>query len=215
MVDKICNMLKIETISVGELATNCYLLYSQSAKQAIIIDPGSDYQRINSILNKKGVKPEFIINTHGHIDHIEADNAFSLPVYIHRNDLALLKDPQLNLSDFLNMPFKLNCKIVPLEDNQEICLGDAIRLKVLHTPGHTPGSICLYLIHPELKVVFSGDTLFYEGIGRTDFPGASSKSLLDSINDKLMPLDDETKVYPGHGPMTSIGHERRHNPFLL
>ena len=206
--------MKIDTLCVGSLETNCYILSDESTREAIIIDPGADYQRIKRFLAGRGLKPAYIVNTHGHIDHIGADDEFMLPVYIHRDDVALLSDPKLNMSQFLNSSFVIHSRIHALEDNQDIYFGSEINLKVIHTPGHTPGSICLLLANPQEKILFSGDTLFYEGIGRTDFPGASSKLLIGSINTRLFVLDDDTLVYPGHGPASSIGHEKQANPFL-
>lgn len=206
--------MKIESVCVGPMEVNCYIVFDQLEKQAIIIDPGADYLRIEKILNTKGLKPAFIINTHGHIDHIGADNEFSLAIYIHRDDVILLSDPKLNLSQFFSSSFAVNSRINAIEDNQEIHLGNHICLKVIHTPGHTPGSISLLLVHPENKILFSGDTLFYESIGRTDFPGASYGLIIESIKKRLFILDDDTVVYPGHGPKSTIGHEKRFNPFV-
>ena len=207
--------MKIETICVGSFEVNCYIVFDASTREAIIIDPGADEKQIKRFSKVEGLKPAFIINTHGHIDHIGADNQFALPVYIHRDDVTLLRDPRLNLSEFLTSPFKVIQQIRTLEDNQDIYLDEVIHLKVIHTPGHTPGSICLLLRYPKEKILFSGDTLFYEGIGRTDFPAASSDLLISSIKKRLFVLDDETVIYPGHGPRTSIGHEKKANPFLM
>ncbi|MFH1678762.1 MAG: MBL fold metallo-hydrolase, partial [Candidatus Omnitrophota bacterium] len=149
----------------------------------------------------------------GHIDHIGADDAFGVCVYIHRGDSDFLINPDLNLSGFLAIPLRVNSKSHTLEDNEEVCLGK-IKLQVLHTPGHTPGGICLLLKEPEDNILFSGDTLFYQGIGRTDFPFASSGQLINSINEKLFVLDNQARVYPGHGQPTTIGHEKKNNPFF-
>jgi glyoxylase-like metal-dependent hydrolase (beta-lactamase superfamily II) len=181
----------------------------------MIIDPGDDDRQIKRLLDSKGWQPAFIVHTHGHIDHIGADNKFSIPIYIHRNDFNLLKDPKLNLSQMLGESFAINSKINILEDKQDIRLREGICLKVIHTPGHTAGSICLLLQQPKEKVLFSGDTLFFEGVGRTDFPGACEELLFRSIKEKLFSLDDDTVVYPGHGQITSIGHEKQANPFLI
>jgi glyoxylase-like metal-dependent hydrolase (beta-lactamase superfamily II) len=196
------------------MQVNCYILGDEASRQALIIDPGDGYSQINKFLDAKKLKPLFVINTHGHVDHIGADEEFGVPVYIHRDDVALLKDPSLNLSLFFSAPFTISSEILVLEDNQEIRLGESVKLKVIHTPGHTAGSISLLLIDPKEKKVFTGDTLFCEGVGRTDFPGASESRLVNSIKKRLLVLDDDTVVYPGHGPITSIGHERESNPFL-
>ncbi len=201
--------MRVDALSVGELQVNCYILSSSQTGNAIIIDPGDDYPKIKSFLEKHKLNPKFIVHTHGHIDHIQADDEFGLAVYAHKLDVELLKDPDKNLSNFLSFPFKVNSPVKPLEDGDNITLDD-ISLEAIHTPGHTPGGICL----KAKNVVFTGDTLFAGSIGRTDFPGASGKQLIKSIKDRLLTLPDETLVYPGHGPFSSIGEEKRENPFL-
>jgi glyoxylase-like metal-dependent hydrolase (beta-lactamase superfamily II) len=204
----------LERITVGPFAVNCYILGLVEQGKAIIIDPGADYQKIKKILDRNRLTPGFIINTHGHADHIAADDQFGVNIYIHNQDAVLLKDPQGNLSQFLMGPIEIKSPINLVEDSQDVYL-EKIHLKVIHTPGHTPGSICLLLIAPENKILFSGDTLFADGVGRTDFPRASEDLLRQSIKDKLFILREDTVVYPGHGPTTTIGKEKKSNPFLL
>lgn len=203
----------LETICVGPMQVNCYCLASADNSQAIIIDPGYDEQKIKKVLNKHKLQPAFIINTHGHIDHIGCDDKFDVAVYIHRKELELLKSPELNLSNFLMSGYSVKSKIIALEDKEMIELGQ-IKLKVIHMPGHTPGGIALLLEKPKDKILFTGDSLFCQGIGRTDFPGADEELLLKSIKEKLFKLDDDTVIYPGHGPSSTIGQEKRSNPFL-
>jgi hydroxyacylglutathione hydrolase len=203
----------LETIVVGPFAVNCYILASCANAQAIIIDPGNEEVKIKGVLKKHGLHPAFIINTHGHIDHIGSDDCFGVPVYVHRKDKDLLLNPQLNLSSILTSPFSVKSKIQVLEDKETITLED-LELEVLHTPGHTPGGISLLLKKPKNKILFSGDTLFCQGIGRTDFAGADSDILIESIKKRLLVLSDDTLVLPGHGPSSSIGRERTANPFL-
>lgn len=204
--------MKIKSLSVGPFEVNCYILISNKAR-AIVIDPGAESLRIKKILFENKVEPSFILHTHGHIDHIQADNDFSLPVYIHQEDVELLKNPVLNLSQLFNQPFVVKSEVIPIKDEQIIELDD-ITLKVIHTPGHTPGSSCFLFSNHKENLLFSGDTLFYLGIGRTDFVGASFEDLIKSIKEKLFLLDDKTVVYPGHGPLTQIGKEKKLNPFL-
>lgn len=204
----------LETIRVGAMQVNCYILASGKTPEAIIIDPGEEEDRISEALNKHGLKPVFIINTHGHIDHIGSDDKFGVPVYVHREDLALLKDPRLNLSSFLGAGLSIKSILRPLEDKDKIEL-EKIELEVIHTPGHTPGGISLLMKKPKDKILFTGDTLFYHGIGRTDFANASEALLVKSIKEKLFNLADDTVVYPGHGPSSTIGEEKRNNPFLI
>jgi len=195
------------------MQVNCYILADPQTRRAMIIDPGDEYVKIAQLLGRKKLKASFIVNTHGHIDHIGAENEFGLPVYIYKDEVSMLKDASLNLSEFLQVPFTVKAEVRALEDDQEITL-DSLRLKVLHTPGHTPGGISLLLLQPEGKIVFTGDTLFYLSVGRADFPGASSKTLIDSIKTRLLALSEDTVVYPGHGPRTTIGREKKNNPFL-
>lgn len=203
-----------ETVCVGALEVNCYILASDKAQKAIIIDPGAEENKIRNVLDKHKLRPAFIINTHGHIDHIGCDNEFGVPVYVHRDEVALLKDAKFNLSSFLIAPYSVRSPIKTLEDNKNISL-DEIELQVIHTPGHTPGGICLLMKAPCDNILFSGDTLFREGIGRTDFAQADEDTLINSIKEKLLVLADDTVIYPGHGPTSTIGHEKKHNHFLI
>lgn len=204
----------LETVVVGQLMVNCYILASSAGGRAMIIDPGADKDKIGRRLKKYNLRPEFIINTHGHIDHIGCDDDFGVPVYVHSLDAALLKDKDLNLSTFLVTGYSVKSEIKPLQEGQKICLDD-IELEVIHTPGHTPGGMCLLLKKPQGNILFSGDTLFHESIGRTDFQGASGTQILKSIKEKLLVLNDQIVIYPGHGPVSTIGHEKQHNPFIV
>ncbi|MGD9014892.1 MAG: MBL fold metallo-hydrolase [Candidatus Omnitrophota bacterium] len=204
----------LETVCVGVYAVNCYILAQDKDDQAIIIDPGDEPDKIKQVLAQHKLNPALIINTHAHIDHIGGNTAFDIDTYIHKDDLEFLADPNLNLSGLLAMPLRINSSYVhTLEDKQILELGK-IKLQVLHTPGHTPGGISLWLKAPKSNIVFSGDTLFHQGIGRTDLPFASSRQIKRSIREKLFVLDDKTQVYPGHGLPTSIGYEKENNPFL-
>ncbi len=201
--------MRVDTIVVGCFQVNCYIV-SSIAKNAIIIDPGDDYSRIAKFLDKEGVTSKMIVHTHGHIDHIGADNEFYLPVYVHRLDIPLLRDSEKNLSSFLSVPFEVTeAKVKVLEDLDVVTL-DEINLKVIHTPGHTPGGICLKAD----KFIFTGDTLFMGSVGRTDFAGASHEVLLSSIKKRLLDLSDDMIIYPGHGPSSTIGREKKKNQFL-
>jgi len=203
----------LETVRVGPFDVNCYILAADIGYQAIIIDPGAEEDRIRRVLNKHKLKPAMVINTHGHFDHIGCDDKFAVPVYIHQDDLLLLGDPQLNLSRFIASSYSVESKAKALQDKDKIDL-EGLQLEVIHTPGHTPGGICLWLKKPADNILFSGDTLFFQGIGRTDFDGANEKTLIKSIKERLFVLPDETEVYPGHGPASTIGRERKNNSFL-
>lgn len=199
----------LHRLIVGEIETNCYIFGCAKTREVAIIDPGADSKKINELLDKEKLMPMFIINTHGHIDHIGANCDFRLPVYIHKADANFLTNPLLNLSA-IQASFSVSPKANRLlEDGDEIEISD-IKLKVMHTPGHTPGGISLHC----KDVVFTGDALFKGSVGRTDLPYSNSKQLIISINDKLMKLDDNVAVYPGHGDSTTIGAERKANPWL-
>ncbi|MFH1692639.1 MAG: MBL fold metallo-hydrolase [Candidatus Omnitrophota bacterium] len=190
----------IHKLVVGELRTNCYIVVSEN-NNAFIIDPGDNAAGIQAFCQQKGVVPQFIVNTHGHIDHIKANDALKLPVYVHEDDVEMVSSPVKNM---MTSFFGTFTPVVPerrLKDGDSIEL-DGMIFHVIHTPGHTRGCICLSAD----KILFSGDTLFRDGVGRTDFPGASSEDLDVSLK-KLSLLDKDTVVYPGHGGQTTIGCE--------
>ncbi len=196
----------IETFTVGGLSTNCYVVSSHQTRDAIIIDPGLDLpleaDQIFDYVTQAGLNVKFIVNTHGHTDHINGDAIFqekyNVPICIHRFDAACLA-----VLENVNFP-----PTVLLDDGSIVKFGDE-SLKVMHTPGHTPGSICLV----GERLVFTGDTLFAGGIGRTDFPGGSERDMLESL-EKLQSLPEYLLIYPGHGPTSMMGEEKRVNPFL-
>ena len=199
----------IEKIVVGPMETNCYIFGCGSSKEGIIIDPGFDCDTIKTAVDRAGLKISSIVNTHGHVDHIGCNHEFDLPVLIHQADRAFLIDPQRNLSSMFGAGYVYKNKTHVLRDNDEIAVGE-LKLKVLHTPGHTPGSICLL----GEKIVFTGDTLFMQGIGRTDFPYGSDIQIADSIKNKLFTLAAKTTLYPGHGPSSTIEAEKINNPYV-
>lgn len=197
----------LESVCVGMMQTNCYILASGEGSTAIIIDPGSEERKIRRVLEQHRLKPGFIINTHGHYDHIASDDKFAVPVYIHEGDARMLKDPNLNLSGIFSLGCSISSEINQLHDGQRLRLDD-IELEVRHTPGHTPGGVALLMHSPKKAVVFTGDTLFCQGVGRTDLAGGDEALLAKSIKEKLFTLPDETIIYPGHGPSSTIGQEK-------
>lgn len=203
-------MLRIEKISVTAFGTNCYLLWREGSNYCLVVDPGGDVDKINFVLRDNNLKPEAVILTHGHIDHIGGCEYFDSDIYIHFQDQDHLRKPHLNLSAFLFRPYKVKRKPLFFDNNKLEFPKSGLTLEVIHTPGHTPGSCC-FLID---NVLFSGDTLFFEGIGRTDFPGSSYSQLISSVRDKLFALSRDTRVLPGHGPETTIGYEMQNNEFL-
>ncbi|HWR40974.1 MAG TPA: MBL fold metallo-hydrolase [Patescibacteria group bacterium] len=205
--------MKVIKMEVGHLGTNCYIAYCEQTQKAVVIDPGSNGNELLALLQRENLTVEYIINTHGHADHIGANDqlkaATKAPVLIHKEDAGMLTSAHRNLSAFIGGGFEVAAGDRLLEEGDVIECG-SLRLKVIHTPGHTPGGICLLAG----DVLFSGDTLFAESIGRTDFPGGSYKALIQNIKEKLMILPDDVKVCPGHGPDTTIGWERKMNSFI-
>lgn len=205
--------MKIIAMQVGNLGTNCYIVYSEKTKEAMIIDPGGDAGRILASIGNAGLHVKYIVNTHGHADHVLANmkikEATGAELLVHKEDAGMLTNPQLNLSTFIGGGAVCGPADKVLTDGDTLDIGE-LTFAVLHTPGHTPGGISLYCE----GFLFSGDTLFAESVGRSDFPGGSHRQLVESIRQKLMVLDDQVKVYPGHGPETTIGWERRMNPFI-
>jgi glyoxylase-like metal-dependent hydrolase (beta-lactamase superfamily II) len=192
--------MKIHCLVVGEMDTNCYVVESQKG-QAFVIDPGDDAPVIRRFLSAHKIGIRFVVNTHGHIDHIKANAGLQVPVYLHEKEAGMVSDVKKNpMSVFFGA-------FAPVEPGRRLREGDIVSLdelafEVIHAPGHTPGGLCLY----GHGVLFSGDTLFRDGIGRTDFPGADPDLMEDSLR-KLSKLDEKTVVYPGHGPGTTIGRE--------
>jgi hydroxyacylglutathione hydrolase len=206
----------MESFAVGPLACNCTILGDEDAREAIVIDPGDDIARIYKRLTELGLKLKQILVTHAHIDHIggalKLKRLTGAPIFLNENDLPLLKMMALQAS-WLGMPTP---ETAPpdetLRDGQTVGL-DRYPAQVLHTPGHTQGSICLHFV--PLNFLIAGDTLFAGSIGRTDLPGGDYDQIIGSIHWKLLALPDETRVLPGHGPATTIGEERESNPFLV
>ena len=197
------NNLSFKAFVLGSIATNCYLVWDPGTKKALLIDPAVPSQEIKDHIEENGLEVIATLNTHGHADHIMGNASFGYPVLIHEADLECLYNPRKSLAFLMDDKVdEVQLKKI-LRDGDTIDLGDT-SLEVIHTPGHTPGSICLKCG----KVLFSGDTLFFEGVGRTDLPEGDYDAIVRSIAEKLMVLDDDVKVYPGHGPETTIGHER-------
>lgn len=203
----------IKRLVVGLLQVNCFVVFDEETKEAIIIDPGGDAREILKFAEKNNLKIKYIVNTHGHLDHTydnrKIKEATNSPLLIHKLDAEMLTSPAKNFSFVMGIIFKSPPADKLLNEGDIIEFGN-ISLKVLNTPGHTPGGISLLTD----KVVFVGDTLFAGSVGRTDLPGGSMEELLKGIKEKLLILPDDTIVHPGHGPSTTIGRERNSNPFI-
>lgn len=195
--------MKVQRLVVGQLQTNCYLIWDQATKKAIIIDPGDDADFIIRKIQDFRLKPVLIIATHGHFDHVlavtELKLAFQIPFLIHQADLFLLKRTRETACYFTSAEADPSLPPDKFIREGDLIKFDKEKLKVIETPGHTPGSICLY----QKGILFSGDTIFAQGVGRTDFAYSSSKELKKSLQ-KLFKLPAKTKVYPGHGTETTV-----------
>ena len=205
-------MMRIETIMVGQIGTNCYLAWDEESKRGFLVDPGEQADKIIRVCSRYEIKPEAILLTHGHFDHIMAAKKvkeyYQIPVYAGIHEEELLADAQKNLSAMWAEGFTMKADELVI-DNQKLEIA-GMKITVIETPGHTLGGVCYYI--EKEHVLFAGDTLFFESYGRTDFPGGSMFSLIRSLGKKLFVLPDETDVYPGHGQATSIGYEKTHNP---
>ncbi|KGX90875.1 hypothetical protein N781_05745 [Pontibacillus halophilus JSM 076056 = DSM 19796] len=207
--------MDIEQLPLGPLGTNCYLVHHNH--ETLIIDPGSEPDKLKRMIERRGLSPIAILLTHAHFDHIGAlegvRGEYNIPVYVHELEKDWLKDPKLNGSALFPMA---TSEIVVEEANHYLQPGElhigSFQFEVVHTPGHSPGSVSL--IFHDSEFVIAGDTLFQRGIGRTDLPGGDMDTLITSINNELLSLRDSYTVYPGHGPATTIEAEKVQNPFL-
>ena len=202
--------LILKKLVVGPMEVNCYIVADPVTKNACLIDPGADPDRIKNLLDREKLDLKFILNTHGHGDHIAANGYFNSPIYIHRLDSDFLMDIEKNLSNMFGFPIISPKATKLLEDKDKIYLS-GFELEVIHTPGHTPGSISIKLD----DIIFTGDALFHDGIGRTDFSYGDERILIKSIKEKLLVFNDDTIIYPGHGESSTIGEEKNSNPFLI
>jgi len=205
-----------EILPVGWLACNCQVLADAETREAIVVDPGDEVERVQEVLRRHNLKVTFLVNTHAHIDHVgglaRLKELTGALVLMHPEDLWLYQNLAMQAA-LIGVPVP-----TPTQVDLRLRVGDIIswgRLAahVLHTPGHTPGSVSLYLAEPDKRLI-AGDTLFAGSIGRTDLWGGSYETILRSLHNELLALDDDTRVYPGHGPQTTIGEERQRNPFL-
>lgn len=206
--------MKVEKFVTGIISTNCYLAINEETKQAVVIDPAACPSYLMSHIKSEGLKVEAILLTHGHFDHIMGIDGFlsefDVPVYVHEDDADAMEDPVLNQSSTYTSGYTFG-KARYLRDRQTLELA-GYTFQVIHTPGHTKGGCCYYVASED--VLFSGDTLFQNSVGRTDFVNSSTSDLVHSVREKLFLLPDNTIVYPGHMGETKIGHEKKYNPYV-
>ncbi|EEG77601.1 MBL fold metallo-hydrolase [Dethiobacter alkaliphilus] len=202
----------LKRMEVGSFAANCYLLACDETKEGVVVDPGADARRILKMVEDNQVNVKYIINTHGHVDHVGANEevreALGAPILIHEADGEMCKKPHASLSTFLGK--KTLAEPDRLIKGKDTFTVGNLTIEVIETPGHTKGCVTL-LVDGKL---FTGDTLFAGSIGRTDLPGGSFDEIIRSIKEKLLVFPDETPVFPGHGPESTIGDEKQYNPFL-
>ena len=206
--------MNLERIPLGELWTNCYIVWDKN-KKGIIVDPGGDAKAVLQYISQNGIDIEYVLLTHGHADHIgglEQVRALAKHgVAIHEADAACLTDARKNLSAAFGQAFCALEAEKKLSDGEILQVGE-LNIEVIHTPGHTLGGVCFYIKDENDEILLCGDTLFARSIGRTDLYGGDEATLINSLS-KLERFKDELKAYPGHGPKTSIGEEKRYNPY--
>jgi hydroxyacylglutathione hydrolase len=210
--------MNIETLVLGDFQANCYCVRNdEKAGACLVIDPGMNPEPLIRWLDDEGLTPEMIVLTHGHVDHIGGVETVrqrwpKVQVAIHQEDAGMLMDPSANLSVLAETMVQARPAEMILGPESPFLNAAGLRFQILHTPGHTPGGICLYSAKDE--ILFAGDTLFAGSVGRADLPGGDFEQLITGIRQKLLMLPEQTKVYPGHGPATTIRNEKKHNPFL-
>ena len=207
--------MRITNLPSGALQANTYLAVDEKTNEGFIVDPGGYNKVLTKEVRDNDVNIKYIILTHGHSDHICGVNEHKAEfpdakIVAYKDEEAMLENPNLNQSPGFGVPYSTKADIL-VSDGDELKVGD-VTLKFIHTPGHTEGGMCIYV--EEAKALFSGDTLYRQSIGRTDFPGGSYKEIMDSIRKKLFLLPDDTNVFPGHMGTTSIGFEKENNPFV-
>lgn len=206
--------IKVESYVVSDFGTNCYFVINAETKEMLIVDPGDNATMLAAKIEDEQLKPVAILLTHGHLDHASAAEElaqkFEVKIYAHEAEKETLEDARMNLTAAFGAAKEFHADVFLKDDEILELIG--CKIKVLFTPGHTPGGCCYYF--NDQRILFSGDTLFCESVGRTDFPGGSSSTLIRSIREKLLNLSDDIKVYPGHMAQTSIGTEKMYNPFI-
>lgn len=210
---KVDGNIRIITKVLGSVSTNCYFVINELTKETILIDPADNFATIESVILENGLLPKAVLLTHGHFDHIlaaaQVREKYKLPIIACKQERKVLEDSEYNLSSSFGRAFAINAD--QYEEDAKILELAGFMIKLIHTPGHTEGGACYYFMNE--SVLFSGDTLFLESVGRTDFPSGSMSKIVRSIKEKLLVLPENTIVYPGHGEKTSIEYEKMNNPY--
>ena len=206
--------ISVNSMMLGVVGTNCYIVSNDDTKETVVIDPGDEAGKVNDFLKKNELTPKAVLLTHGHFDHIMGvdgvRDAWQVPVYVSEPEKVLMEDPSLNGCGMIGRSVSVRADKF-LKDKEEVTFGGML-FEVIYTPGHTGGGACYYM--PQTKLLFSGDTLFQGSVGRTDLPTGSMSTLVRSIKERLVNLPEDTKVLPGHGPSSTIGEEKKYNPYL-
>lgn len=206
--------MEITVLTVGPVCTNCYIVNKEGSKSCLVVDPGDEAVKIAEYIRKRDMQLEGILLTHGHFDHItgvsELVSLLGGKVYACKEEAELLGDPQLNASSLAGYEVAVQPDIL-LRDHEKVTVAK-LTFEVIHTPGHTKGGCCFY--SAEDKILFSGDTVFLESVGRTDLPTGNGRELVDSVRNKVLVLPNDVKIYPGHGPETDVAYEMANNPYM-
>lgn len=205
--------MEIAILMVGPVQTNCYVVNAEGSTECVVIDPGDEAHKIYEYITKKGLDCKGILLTHGHFDHItgvaELVSLTGAKTYAYEGERELMMDSRMNGGSMIGIQVAIEPEIL-LRDRQKLEIAGLV-FQVIHTPGHTSGGCCFY--SEKEKSLFAGDTIFMESVGRTDLPTGNSRQLLESIREKVLALPDDVRVYPGHGPETTVGYERQNNPY--
>ena len=209
------NGLQIDSVVVGGVGTNCYIVRKEGSERCVVVDPGDDGDKIGRFIQKNGLALEDILLTHGHFDHVlgiaELTACAGGRICAYEGENELLLDAGLNVSAMTGRPASIQADVL-LKDGQ-VYETAGMSFRVIHTPGHTKGSCCFYM--EKEKVLFCGDTLFFESIGRSDLPTGNGRELVESLREKVLTLPPDVQAYTGHGPATRIGYERENNPYVM
>lgn len=207
--------MTVKGFIVGDVATNCYVACNSKTKEAFIVDPGDNAAALIAYIDENGLAPVAVLLTHGHFDHCmaaqELAQHYGISIYVHEADKETMENPAYNCSGMIGARIAFHADQYFHGETDHISVA-GFEIEVYHTPGHTPGGVCFYI--QSEGILFSGDTLFCQSVGRTDFPGGSMAQIVRSIKERLLVLPNDTKVLPGHNEWTTIGEERQYNPFL-